>query len=114
MCDSVVEYLPKKLEALSSNSSTAPPPRKRLMYNAYFGKRRKTNIYAGSVAQAVECLPCKCKAQNSNPSTHKKKGMVRGNKSPWTSLGWPEVALVAGTPVALKIPCSPGHGIFCL
>jgi hypothetical protein len=28
---------------------------------------------AGGVAQVVECLPCKCKALSSNPSTAKKQ-----------------------------------------
>jgi hypothetical protein len=34
---------------------------------------------AGSVAQAVECLPSKCEALNSNPSTAKKEFWVAVN-----------------------------------
>jgi hypothetical protein len=42
------------------------------MVQETLSKKYPTQKRAGGVAQAVECLPSKCEALNSNPSTAKK------------------------------------------
>jgi hypothetical protein len=75
----VVEYLPSKREALSSNPSTIkkeiknPSSQVCLLAGSLYLDIFKSDLQAGRVAQVVEHLPSKCVALSSNPSTTKKK-----------------------------------------